>query len=731
MSKHKQQSRNSGKSADEFEYKIPERHEILELLASAGQPLGIRAIAASLMEEDHSDSRKALRRRLRAMERDGQIIRNRKEGYAPINKLDLLKGRIIAHPDGYGFMVPDEEGDDLFLSPRQMRKVLHGDRVIARISGIDPKGRREGHIIEVLSRANEKVVGRFYRDGGIAYLVPDNRRIHQDILITEGLSKKIKQGDILVVAITKQPDKHSQPQGSVIQLLGSEMISGMAEEIAIQTHGIPAEWPQELQPQLQKFEKGIDTEQIAGREDIRELPLVTIDGEDARDFDDAVYCEKQGQGWRLLVAIADVSSYVEPDSLLDELAYERGTSVYFPTRVIPMLPEILSNGLCSLNPEVDRLCLVCEMSIDAKGKLKRTRFFEGVMNSSARLSYTKVAAALVENDQSTREELASVLPNLEDLFSLYQVLNERRKQNGLLEFDSSEAKLQFNDEGLVESVTTLQRNDAHKLIEEFMLTANIAAAEFLLEKACPAMFRVHETPKAEKLDVTREFLSELGLSLEGGDEPDASDYATLMEQIKDRPDAHLINMVLLRSMPLAVYSADNQGHFGLSFDAYTHFTSPIRRYPDLMVHRAIRHLINYGEADEFAWTKQAMEEMAAHCSDTERRAEEASRDVIQWYKCEYMQQHIGDEFDGSISSVTAFGIFVELDELYIEGLVHVTALIPEDFYHYEQAGHRLRGERNNHVFQLGNRVRVKLVRVDMEDKKIDFELVDNRSDKTQ
>ena len=719
MSKQK-----TGKDAGdqpEYEYTIPERQQILDYLTEAGQPCGIRAISAALMEEDHGESRKALRRRLRAMERDGQIIRNRKEGYAPIDKIDLLKGHVIAHPDGYGFMALDQGGDDLFLSPKQMRKVLHGDRVLARISGVDHRGRQEVSIVEILERANQTVVGIYRRDGHLGYLIPENKRIHQDILLPDGKTLNAKPGEIIVASIIQQPDKHSQPVGEVIQILGNPTDPGMAVDIAIHNFNLPNQWPEEVEAQIKVFGENVDASLFPDHKDIRALPLVTIDGEDARDFDDAVFCEPQGQGWRLLVAIADVSSYVEPDTPLDKEAFNRATSVYFPQRVIPMLPEVLSNGLCSLNPKVDRLCMVCELSIDRNGKVKRKEFYQGIMRSVARLTYTKVAA-VIRGDDSVTRDLADVLPHIQNLHNLYQILHQQRQQNGLLDFDTNEPSFEFGEHGEIEAIHTYQRNDAHRLIEEFMLAANVAAADFLLEQQCPAMYRVHETPKEEKLTDMRSFLSELGLQLDGGDEPTAKDYAKLMEQIKDREDYHLINMVLLRSMPLAVYEAVNKGHFGLAFEAYTHFTSPIRRYPDLMVHRALKHLINGHLPEDFAYSQGQVQEMANHCSTNERRAEEASREVIKWYKCKYIYDKIGETFMGTISSVTSFGLFVELDDIYIEGLVHVTSLIPEDYYHYEAVGHRLRGERSNHVFQLGNRLEVKVVNVNLEDKKIDFEL---------
>ncbi len=714
--------KNNIDQSTEYEFIIPERQEILELLEKQGQPCGIRVIAAALMKEDHTESRKALRRRLRAMERDGQIIRNRKEGYAPVDKVDLLKGKIIAHPDGYGFMALEQGGNDLFLSPKQMRKVLHGDRILARISGVDHRGREEATIVEVLERANHQVVGRFKTQGPIGFLIPENKRIHQDIIIPNDKKNNAKTGDVVVASITEQPDKHSQPIGEITQILGNATDPGMAIDIAIHNHNLPHEWPEKVLDEISSLKEEVDISQFPNHKDIRDISLVTIDGEDARDFDDAVFCEPQGQGWRLIVAIADVSSYVISDTELDKEAYNRGTSVYFPQRVIPMLPEVLSNGLCSLNPHVNRLCMVCELSIDKNGEVKRKEFYQGVMTSVARLTYTKVAA-VINNDETVVSELKNELALIQNLYSLYQLLHERRKKNGLLDFDTNEPSFKFGDNDQIQEINTYQRNDAHRLIEEFMLTANVAAANHLIEQQCASMFRVHEVPKEERLADLRSFLSELGLSLQGGENPSAKDYATLMEQISGREDYHLINMVLLRSMPLAVYEANNKGHFGLAFDAYTHFTSPIRRYPDLMVHRALKHLIDGNIPEEFMYEQDKVQEMANHCSETERRAEDASREVIQWYKCKYIHDHVGEEFMGTISSVTSFGLFVELDDIYIEGLVHVTALMPADYYHYEATGHRLRGERSNYVFQLGQRLKVIVTRVNLDDKKIDFELV--------
>jgi len=701
---------------------VPERKVILDFLTSANKPLSFSKIARGLSVENTA-ARDALERRLQAMQRDGQVIKNRREGYGLAKKMDLLRGRVIGHPDGYGFLKPDEGGDDLYLSAREMRSLLHGDVILAHVSGVDRRGRREGAMVEVLERANKQIVGRYFREGNIGVVVPDNKRLHQDVLIPKSDSAKAKNHQYVVVDIVQQPDRHTQPIGKIIEILGKHMSPELAVEIAIRSHEIPSDWPDAANKEAKKYSSQVLKADKHGRTDLRDLPLITIDGEDARDFDDAVYCEKLGNGWRLLVAIADVSHYVKPGSALDTEAHSRGNSVYFPRRVIPMLPEILSNELCSLKPQVDRLCLVCELEINKQGRVKNSRFFEGLMQSSARMTYTDVAAIVIEKDTGLCKQYKNILPQLEDLHALYLLMHQFRKSIAVVEFASSETKFVFDEEGEVLNIHSYERNDAHRLIEEFMLAANVAAAEFIIEQKIPALFRIHETPKQEKLIDLRTFLAELGLTLDGGEEPEAKDYAKLLDQIKMREDRHLIETVLLRSMPLAVYSAENVGHFGLGFPAYAHFTSPIRRFPDLLVHRAIRHLLRKRSAAGFGYSEDEMQMHGTHCSMTERRADEATREIVQWHKCQFMQEKVGEIFEGTISSVTSFGVFVELDDIFVEGLVHITSL-PIDYYHFDPAGHRLRGERSGRVFRLANRVKVKVTRVDVDDKKIDFEMLE-------
>ncbi len=713
------------REAAKYENPIPSREFILELLERHERPMTREDILAEL-QLSNEESVEALRRRLRAMERDGQLLFTR-NGYGLPNKMDLIHGRVIGHPEGFGFLVPDEGGDDLFLSSREMQLVLHGDRALAHVRGIDRRGRREGAIVEVLERRSQEITGRFFIEGGVAFVVPDNKRITLDILIPPDQQNGAQPGQIVVAQIIEPPTRKRQPIGRILEVLGEHMAPGMEIDIAIRSYGLPNEWPTAVDEEAKQFTEQVPEEAKQGREDIRHLPLVTIDGEDARDFDDAVYCEPQGKGWRLLVAIADVSAYVKPDSALDAEARERGNSVYFPERVIPMLPEVLSNGLCSINPEIDRLCMVCEMDIAPSGNMKKYRFFEGVMRSHARLTYTKVAAMLVDGDAALRQQYTALMPHLENLHALYKSLHASRVQRGAIDFDTTETRIVFGVDRKIERIIPVVRNDAHRLIEECMLMANVASADYLLSNKIPALYRVHEGPTAEKLEDLKQFLGELGLSLGGGDSPTPKHYAKLLDSIAERHDKHLIQTVLLRSLKQAVYTPHNLGHFGLAFDAYAHFTSPIRRYPDLLVHRAIKHLIHGLKVEKFRYGMQDMEALGDQCSMTERRADEATRDAVDWLKCEHMLDKVGQEFDGVIASVTSFGLFVELNDIYVEGLVHITAL-DSDYYHYDPASHRLIGERTRRMYRLGDPIRVLVTRVDLDDRKIDFNLASNQPD---
>jgi ribonuclease R len=712
------------REARKYDNPIASREFILSLLEQTGVPMRREEIAQALNIHDEAQQT-ALHRRLRAMERDGQILFNRRRQYCLASKIDLITGRVIAHPNGFGFLVPDKGGDDLFLPSSEMRVLMHGDRAVVREIGQDRRGRREAVVVEILERGVQHVVGRLFIEAGVGFVIADNKRITHDVLIPREDFHGARHGQIVTVEIMEFPTRNRQAIGRVIEILGDHMAPGMEIDIAIRNYDLPQQWSDAVEVEIRSYNEIVREQDKRGREDLTQLPLVTIDGEDARDFDDAVFCERKGKGYRLIVAIADVSHYVKPGTALDAEARHRGNSVYFPERVIPMLPEILSNGLCSLNPLVDRLCMACEMDISASGALKKYRFIPAVMHSHARLTYNKVAAMLVEQDASLREQYHELVPHLETLYALFKVLLAARNKRGAIDFDSTETRIVFGENRKIERIIPVVRNDAHRLIEECMLMANVAAADYLLSHKIASLYRNHEPPGQEKLTDLREFLGELGLTLGGGDEPEPKHSAKFLEQVKGRRDAHLIQTVLLRSLRQAMYGADNLGHFGLAFEAYAHFTSPIRRYPDLLVHRAIRHVLSKQKASEFTYSQTDMENLGDHCSMTERRADEATRDAVDWLKCEYMLDKLGSEFDGIITSVTNFGIFVELSEIYVEGLVHVTAL-RQDYYHYDPVHHRMIGERSNKIYRLGDPVKVVVARVDLDERKIDFELTDKQ-----
>ena len=744
MSKNwKDKDPNADVEAQKYDNPVPSRDFLLDFLRKWGAPIKHPYLCRELGLQDEDDI-EAVRRRLIAMCRDGQLISNRKGEFGLIEKMNLIPGRVIGHRDGFGFLKPDAGGDDLFLSPRNMRELFDGDRALVQEIGVDFKGRREGKVVEVLEHNTHKLVGRFDGDNGFGSIIPENQRITNQVMVIPDPSTGLKyeNGQLVVVELIQQPSRRQPARGRVVEVLGEHLAPGMEIQVAIHSHDIPSEWPEEVEQQTAQLAPEVRESDKHNRIDLRDLPFVTIDGEDARDFDDAVYCEKKRfGGWKLWVAIADVSYYVRPDTALDREAVKRGNSVYFPEYVVPMLPELLSNGLCSLNPHVDRLTMVCEMTISRTGKLTDFSFYEGMIHSKARLTYTKVGAMLTEPDseqgQAWRQEYAEVVPHLEQLHRLYKRLREAREERGAMDFDTTETRIVFSENRKIEQLVPVVRNDAHKLIEECMLAANVATARFLHKLKKPALYRIHEGPKEQKLENLRAFLGELGLNLPGGDKPEPKDYLRLSETIEDRPDRHIIQMMMLRSMQQAVYSPENLGHFGLAYDAYTHFTSPIRRYPDLLVHRVIRSAIHSGKRlkhvqrpkdfqpnPEFqaGYSQEQMVALGEHCSMTERRADDATRDVVSWLKCEYMRNQVGEEYEGVIAAVTGFGAFVEIEQLHVEGLVHITAL-PSDYYNFEAAKQRLVGERTRKVFKLGDTLQVRVARVDLDERKIDFELV--------
>ena len=712
------------REASRYEHPVASRAFILDTLTRRGVPVPAHELERLLhiSEED----RDAFGKRLSAMERDGEIMRNRRGDICVLEKLGLLRGRVQGHADGFGFLVRDEGGPDLFLGPKEMREVLHGDRVVARITGTDRRGRPEGKIVEVLEHVHQRLVGRLRREHGILFVTAEDKRISHEFLVPPDAVGSAQPGQVVTVEIVAQPSKHAQPVARVAEVLGNYADPGMEIEIALRKHALPHEFSQAIEQLCAKIPDTVTEQDRDGRIDLTRLPLVTIDGETAKDFDDAVYCEpatlpgrkgaRAAAGFRLVVAIADVSHYVKQGDVLDREALARGNSVYFPRRVIPMLPEKLSNGLCSLNPLVLRLAMVCDMLVAADGEIQSYRFYPAVFRSHARLTYTEVAAMLEDERGEAARRYQALLPHIQHLYRLYKLLLKARERRGAIDFETIETQMIFDAHGKIERIVPVRRNDAHRVIEECMLAANVCTSDFLRGSEHPMLYRIHEGPTPEKLTALHEFLKGFGLNLTGGDKPRAGDYAKLLARVKDRPDAQLLQTVMLRSLQQAVYSPDNVGHFGLAYESYTHFTSPIRRYPDLLVHRAIKAVLARGRYEPGNWR-----ELGAHCSMTERRADDATRDVSAWLKCYYMKDRVGETCTGSVSGVTAFGAFVALDDVYVEGLLHVSEL-GTDYFHFDAGKHQLMGERTHKRYRLGDRVRVKVARVDLDTSRIDFTL---------
>lgn len=742
------QDPHAAREAEKYENPVPSREFILQTLIDLEIPSTFEEVCAALHVDDE-DRTEGVRRRLIAMARDAQIDSDRsRQTYFPLDPKKVTTGVLQGHKDGYGFLIRDD-GDDIYISNNQMRKAFHGDKVMVRITGTDRRGRLEGQIVKVLEHNTTEIVGRYFeQSGGVGIVRPDSKRISHEIVIAEKDRNGAKHDQFVNVKILQQPRPGQMITGRVEEVLGDNLAPGMEIEVAIRSHDIPNTWTKELLEELKSIPEEVTEKDKKKRVDLRDLPFVTIDGEDARDFDDAVYVEKDNdtKGWRLFVAIADVSHYVKIDSELDKEATRRATSVYFPANVIPMLPEIISNGLCSLNPNVDRLVMVCEVSISDKGEMTGYQFYEAVINSHARLTYNLVWAMLqkplTEDGKQWRKQYRPIVPHLETLYSLYKTLRKGRTKRGAIDFETVETKIEFDSQRKISQIVPTSRNDAHMIIEECMLMANVCAADFLDRYNVYGLFRVHNGPSEQKLDNLREFLGEMGLTMAGGD-PSPGNYQKLLKQIEDRPDAQLIQTVMLRSLSQAVYQPENEGHFGLAFDAYAHFTSPIRRYPDLLVHRAIRSVIRSTRAcehvrrvtgagrlakkDIFPYDLPAMIALGEHCSMAERRADDATRDVIDFLKCEYMEQHVGEVFEGTISAVTGFGLFVSLNDVFVEGLVHISNL-NNDFYQFDQVKHRLVGERTRKTFRLGDTLWIQVMGVSLDDRKIDFGLAADPGD---
>ena len=707
--------------SDRYARPIPSREYLLAALTQAGTPLTAAGLAAALKLKDKG-LKAALDKRLAAMSRDGQLLKNRREEYLLPERVAVRSGQVMGHRDGFGFFVPDDGSDDLYLPPPQMREVMHGDRVAVRAAGQDARGRREAEVVEVLQRAIRQVAGRYYQEGGVGFVEPDNRRICHRVAIPAAARGGATHGKLVVAELVHPPSRHADAVGRVTRVLAEEGVAATAVELAIASHQLPHEFSAQALREARAFGKSVEAASLGPRIDLRAVALATIDGEDARDFDEAVYAEASRGGWRLLVAIADVSHYVQPGTALDADAHARATSVYFPNRVLPMLPEQLSNHLCSLMPEVERAGLVCEMNITPDGRIGRSKFYPALLRSAARLTYTQAAAALVERDPAARRALpAAVLASLESLHEVYRALRERREQRGALDFESAEVKVLVGADGRVAELKSYPRNDAHRLIEDCMIAANVEAAGFLKRHQMPGLYRVHAQPDEERILELKRFLATRGLLLDTQGTLDPKRLAELLKQVQGRPDAAMLEGMIIRSLAQATYQPQNIGHFGLALSEYAHFTSPIRRYPDLLTHRAIRHVLAGGDADSFGYGAAEMTALGQDCSLRERRADEASRDVVAFLKCEFMRERVGEDFDGVVTGVTSFGLFVQLEGLQVDGLVHV-ANLGREYYRFEEDRRALVGEHSGQRFTLGDRLRVRLTRVDPSERKLDFEL---------
>lgn len=726
------------REAKKYQKPVASRELLLSLIEKSNVPPNFSQICKTLKYTDEQD-KIAIKRRLRAMEKDGQIFFNKFKQYAIADKRNVLTGKVIGHRDGYGFFAPDQGGKDFYISSHEMQRVIHGDIVEGiLLDRTDRKGRKEIRILDVIEPRKNGIVGRFFVEHNIAFVVPDDARIKQDIMIDPKEKMAARHGQMVVIEVIQRPTKRSNAVGKVTEVLGDHMAPGMEIDIALREHDLPHTFSAEVLEEVSSLNDEVEESAKLPRVDLRDLPLVTIDGEDARDFDDAVYCQpKKSGGWRLWVAIADVSYYVRPGTALDDEAIARGNSVYFPSQVIPMLPEKLSNGLCSLNPDVDRLCMVCEMTVSAAGNLSGSKFYPAVMRSHARFTYTKVAKILAvhandtdeivkEEQTALKEQYAKLVPDLENLNQMYHALAAAREQRGAIAFETEESRFIFNADRKIESIEPLIRNDAHKIIEECMILANVATAKFVEKHEMPGLFRVHDKPSEDKYNNFISYLAELGIEMPKKELPDPADYGEILAKVADRPDQELIQTMLLRSMRQAVYQSDNLGHFGLALSQYSHFTSPIRRYPDLVIHRVIKAILEAqqnNEANEgcYSYSSEAVIELGEHCSMTERRADDATRDVSDWLKCEFMQDHVGDTFTGVISTVTNFGMFVRLTDLHIEGLIHITSL-GRDYYHFDDVRMCLTGEQTGAKYHVGDLLEVKVAAVNLDEKKIDLVL---------
>lgn len=745
-----------------YENPIASREYILDTLERLGEPAGFKKLSLELKCLDEPKT-EALKARLQAMVRDGQLVKDSRQIFSVASKVEMKTGKVSAHPDGFGFLMTDDKNhEDIYLSFQQMRQVFHGDKALVRLRGMDRRGRIEGEIVEVLERSTRQLVGRLYPLGDAFVLEPLSKRFPQELLVaredtggaidTRFDGKKAGSDKIVVAELITQPALHEKARARVVEILGDHLTPGIEVEIALRNNDIPSEFLPEVIEEADNLPLEVTREDKKDRKDLTKVPFVTIDGEDARDFDDAVYCEPNSgglknvlkkNGWRLWVAIADVSHYIQPDSPLDDSAFDRATSVYFPQYVVPMLPEKLSNGLCSLRPDEERLTMVCEMTISARGRISSYKFYKGVIRSFARLTYNQVNGVLEAGSESDDGLDKKIRSNLETLKSLYLTLNARRKERGALDLDTVELDFQFDEEAKLTKIVPKKRLLAHRLIEEAMLCANVCAARFLGSQTSAGLYRVHEPPEADRVEKLREFLQTLGIQLGGGELPTPGDMQRAIEQMQKTGSGPIFQMAILRSLQQAVYQRANKGHFGLNYKEYAHFTSPIRRYPDLIVHRLIKTVIHsrkktdkverFGKSAQKknpTYSEEQIDDIGEHSSMAERRADAAVYEVLDWIKCDYLEKHVGDSFEGVITGVTAFGMFVELKDLYIEGLVHVSTLVGE-YFNYDAASQCLTGDRTNYRYGLGETVQVQVVKVDPEEGKIDFELISHQGSATR
>jgi len=700
---------------------VPQAIDLIKMLEIAGVPVPVEALARNSHLKGPR-AIKALQQRLTEMVSRGSILINRRSEYCLVSKIGGIPGRVQGHADGFGFLIPDDGSDDLFIPFHEMRQLLNGDRVVVRENGMSRQGKRKAALVEILERGKTVVVGRFHLERGVSFVVEQGARSAHNFLVANHHRNGAKPGEMVKLEILEYPNKHREPYGKIVEVLGEPSEPGMATTLAIEAFEIPNGFPEGVLKQSENWGAEVRDNDKQDRVDLRATPLVTIDGADARDFDDAVFAEKTEQGWRLMVAIADVSHYVEVGDAIDREAVKRGTSVYFPDRVVPMLPESLSNGLCSLNPDVDRLCMVCDMQVTAAGKVSRSTFYKAVMRSHARLTYDQVDAAVTDKDVGVRKQVSAVLPQLETLYELYAAFAAARKKRGSLELEIPEVRIQMGEDGHIDRIAVVHRNDAHKLIEECMIAANVEAGTFLHKNKMPALYRVHEGPDPERFEELRVLLQQLDIKVASEVQAKPAELNRILRELSTRPDFQIMATAVLRTMSRAVYQPEKLGHFGLALNTYAHFTSPIRRYPDLLVHRGIQQIVSGGKPAKFAYSPEDMEALGRSTSMCEKRADDATRHVEARYKCLYVQDHVGDVFAGVVTGVTHFGIFVTLGDLFVEGLVHVTGL-NNDYYQLEHGGLQLRGERTGKTFGLGDELQVRVTRVDVDDAKIDLALV--------